>query len=213
MTYAELKSSIQNYLQNSETTFVNDLPTIIKQAEGRILNMVRLPVFRKAVQGNLTDGNPYLETPSDFLDTFDITVISSNSHTNLLRTDVTFIREAYPNPTVKGTPKHYSLFDENTFIVGPTPDADYTSELHYFYRPASITAGTDSGTTWLSTNATNALLYGSIVEAYTYMKGEPDLMNLYNDRYDKALARLKVLAEGRNTTDTYIDSTLQIPVS
>ena len=213
MTYAQLKSAIQNYLQNSETNFVNDLPTIIKQAEERILKMVRLPVFRKAVRGTLTDGNPYLATPSDFLDTFDITIISSNSHSNLLRTDVTFIREAYPNPTVKGTPKHYSLFDENTYIIGPTPDADYTSELHYFYRPTSITAGSDSDSTLLSTNASNALLYGSLVEAYTYMKGEPDLMNLYNDRYEKALARLKVLAEGRNTTDTYKDSTLQIPVS
>ena len=212
MTYAELKTAIQDYLQNTETTFVNDLPTIIKQAEERILKMVRLPVFRKAVQGSLTDGNPYLATPTDFLDTLDITIISSNSHTNLLRTDVTFIREAYPNPTVKGTPKHYSLFDNDTFIVGPTPDADYTSELHYTYRPTSITAGSDSDSTWLSTNASNALLYGSLVEAYTFMKGEVDLLKLYNDRYIEALQTLKNLGEAKQVAEEYRYDKIRHPV-
>jgi len=213
MTYAELQTAIKDYLQNTETNFVTDLPTIIKQAEERILKMIRLPVFRKNVQGSLTDGNQYLATPSDFMDSFSVATISSNTYNYLIRTDVSFIREAYPTTTTKAAPKHYALFDDNTFIVGPTPDADYTAELHYFYRPASITAGADSGTTWLSTNATNALLYGCLLEGYTYMKGEPEMMNLYNQRYQDSLGRLKVLGEGRNTTDTYREGSFQVPVT
>jgi len=213
MTYAELQTAIKDYLQNTETNFVTDLPTIIKQAEERILKMIRLPVFRKNVQGSLTDGNQYLATPSDFMDSFSVATISSNTYNYLIRTDVSFIREAYPTTTTKAAPKHYALFDDDTFIVGPTPDADYTAELHYFYRPASITAGADSGTTWLSTNATNALLYGCLLEGYTYMKGEPEMMNLYNQRYQDSLGRLKVLGEGRNTTDTYKEGSFQVPVT
>jgi len=213
MTYAELQTAIKDYLQNTETNFVTDLPTIIKQAEERILKMIRLPVFRKNVQGSLTDGNQYLATPSDFMDSFSVATISSNTYNYLIRTDVSFIREAYPTTTTKAAPKHYALFDDDTFIVGPTPDADYTAELHYFYRPNSITAGADSGTTWLSTNATNALLYGCLLEGYTYMKGEPEMMNLYNQRYQDALGRLKVLGEGRNTTDTYREGSFQVPVT
>ena len=213
MTYAELQTAIKDYLQNTETNFVTDLPTIIKQAEERILKMIRLPVFRKNVQGSLTDGNQYLATPSDFMDSFSVATISSNTYNYLIRTDVSFIREAYPTTTTKAAPKHYALFDDNTFIVGPTPDADYTAELHYFYRPASITAGADSGTTWLSTNATNALLYGCLLEGYTYMKGESEMMNLYNQRYQDSLGRLKVLGEGRNTTDTYREGSFQVPVT
>ena len=209
MTYAELKES----LQNSETTFVADLPTIIKQAEERILKLVRLPVFRRNVQGNLTTGNQYLGTPSDFMDTFSIATITSDTYNYLIRTDVSFIREAYPTTTTTSAPKHYALFDDSTYIVGPTPNSDYTTELHYFYRPASITSAGESGTTWLSTNATNALLYGCLVEGYTYMKGEADLMNLYNQRYQEALGRLKVLGEGRNTTDTYREGSFQVPVT
>ena len=166
MTYSELKSLIQNYLQNTETTFVSDLPNLIKQAEERILKTVNLPVFKKNVSGTLTTGNQYLSTPSDFLDNFSLSYTNTNAQTFLLYKDVNFIREAYPNATTTGTPKHYALFDDTTFIVGPTPSSDFVVELHYFYRPASITAGTDSGTTWLSTNAINALLYGTLLESY-----------------------------------------------
>jgi|TARA_R100000084_G_scaffold105210_1_gene62457 hypothetical protein len=210
MTYAELKSAIQNYLQNSETQFVSDLPTIIKQAETRILKTVKLPVFRKNVSGTFTSGNEYLATPTDFLDNFSLSFTSSGSQTFLLFKDVNFIREAYPNSSTTGTPKHYALFDNSSFIIGPTPDSSYTVELHYFYSPASITAGADSGTTWLSTNAENALLYGSILEGYTYMKGEPDMMQLYEKRYDQALSRLKTLAEGENTVDQYRDDQYRV---
>ena len=210
MTYSELKSLIQNYLQNTETTFVNDLPKIIKQAEERILKTVRLPVFRKNVTGQLATGNKYLATPSDFLDNFSLAVINGSNQEFLYYKDVNFIREAYPNASTTGTPKHYGLFDDTSFIVGPTPDSNYSVELHYFYRPASITAGADSGTTWLATNAVNALLYGSLLESYVYMKGEPDVMNMYEKRFLEALGRLKSLAEGENTVDNYTEGAVRI---
>ena len=210
MTYSELKSLIQNYLQNTETTFVSDLPNLIKQAEERILKTINLPVFKKNVSGTLTTGNQYLSTPSDFLDNFSLSYTNTNAQTFLLYKDVNFIREAYPNATTTGTPKHYALFDNTTFIVGPTPSSDFVVELHYFYRPASITAGADSGTTWLSTNAINALLYGTLLESYVYMKGEPDLMAQYERRFLEALARLKNLGEGDNTVDTYRDDVVRV---
>tara|TARA_R100000479_G_scaffold167022_1_gene107175 strand:+ start:345 stop:986 length:642 start_codon:yes stop_codon:yes gene_type:complete len=210
MTYSELKSLIQNYLQNTETTFVSDLPNLIKQAEERILKTVNLPVFKKNVSGTLTTGNQYLSTPSDFLDNFSLSYTDTSAQTFLLYKDVNFIREAYPNATTTGTPKHYALFDDTTFIVGPTPSSDFVVELHYFYRPASITAGADSETTWLSTNAINALLYGTLLESYVYMKGEPDLMAQYERRFLEALARLKNLGEGDNTVDTYRDDVVRV---
>lgn len=209
MTYAELKSLIQNYLQNTETQFVSDLPSIIKQAEERILKTIQLPVFRKNVSGTLTSGNEYLSTPSDFLDNFSLSFTSSGSQTFLLFKDVNFIREAYPNASTTSVPKHYALFDDASFIVGPTPDSSYVVELHYFYKPTSITSGADSGTTWLSTNATNALLYGCLLEGYIYMKGEVDMLTVYNQRYNDAIARLKNLGEAENTTDQYRDDVLR----
>jgi len=210
MTFAELKSLIQNYLQNSETTFVSDLPSIIEQAEERILKTINLPLFRKNVTGTLTSGNEYLATPSDFLDNYSLSFTSSGSQNFLLYKDVNFIREAYPNSSTTGTPKHYALFDDTTFIIGPTPDSSYVVELHYLYRPTSITASGESGTTWLSTNAKNALLYGCLVEGYLYMKGEPDLMMKYEERFLQALARLKDLGEADNTIDNYRDDMYRI---
>ena len=210
MTYAELKSLIQNYLENTESTFVTDLPQIIQKAENRILRTVKLPVFRKNVSGTLTSGNEYLATPTDFLSNYSLSFTSSSKQTFLLFKDVNFIREAYPNRATTSAPKHYAIFDNSSFIVGPTPDSNYTVELHYFYSPDSITAGADSGTTWLSTNAKNTLLYGSILEGYTYMKGEPDLMALYEKRYEQALARLKELGEAENTRDQYRDDQYRI---
>ena len=209
MTYLELKNLVQNYLQNTETPFVSDLPNLIKQAEERILKTINLPVFRKNVSGTFTSGNQYLATPSDFLDNFSLSFTNSNEQTFLLYKDVNFIREAYPNSTTVGLPKHYALFDDTTFIVGPTPNNNFSVELHYFYRPASITDGADSGTTWLSTNAKNALLYGTLLESYVYMKGDPDMMSLYEKRFLEALVRLKNLGEGDNTVDTYRDDVVR----
>lgn len=209
MTYSELKSLIQNYLQNTESTFVSDIPNLIKQAEDRILQAVKLPDFRKNATGTLTLGNQYLSTPSDFLDNFSLSITNSDSQEFLLFKDVNFIREAYPNASTTSVPKHYALFDDASFIVGPTPDSSYVVELHYFYKPTSITAGADSGTTWLSTNATNALLYGCLLEGYIYMKGEVDMLTVYNQRYNDAIARLKNLGEAENTTDQYRDDVLR----
>jgi hypothetical protein len=210
MTYSELKSLIQDYLQNTETSFVSNINNVIKQAEERILKTVRLPNFRKNVEGTITSGNKYLATPTDFLDNFSLSITNSDEQSFLLFKDVNFIREAYPNASTTGIPKHYSLFDDTTFIVGPTPNANFTAELHYFYRPASLTAGADSGTTWLSTNARNALLYGSLIEGYMYMKGDADLMNQYEKRYLESMSRLKVLGEGYNTVDTYRDDAVRV---
>ena len=210
MTYLELKSLIQDYLQNTETSFVSNINNVIKQAEERILKTVKLPVFRKNVSGNLSSGSEYLATPTDFLDNFSLSITNSSEQSFLLFKDVNFIREAYPNASTTGIPKHYALFDDSTFIVGPTHNAAFTVELHYFYRPASITAGADSGTTWLSTNARNALLYASLIEGYMYMKGDMDLMNQYEKRYMESISRLKTLGEGDNTVDTYRDDVVRV---
>ena len=200
-TFTTLKTAIQDYTQNSETTFVNNLPIIIKQAEDRILKSIQLPDFRKNVTGTLTDGNQYLSTPCDFLAPYSLAIDNSGSE-YLVFKDVNFIREAYPVTSTEGIPKYYAIFDSNTFIVGPTPNANLSAELHYFYKPQSITESSD-GTSWLGTNAESSLLYGSLYEAYTFMKGEPDIMQLYATRYQEALKELKELGEGYDTTDNY----------
>ena len=200
-TFTTLKNAIQDYLETTETTFVNNLSIIITQAEDRILNSVQLPDFRKNVTGTTTDGTPYLTMPSDFLAPYSLAVDNSG-YEYLLFKDVNFIREAYPAATTEGGPKYYAVFDENTFILGPTPSSNLTAELHYFYKPESITASSD-GTSWLGTNAESALLYGSLVEAYTFLKGDADMLNIYMTRYNEALADLKNIGEGYDTTDSY----------
>ena len=200
-TYTTLKNAIQDYLETTETTFVNNLPVIIKQAEDRILKSTQLPDFRKNVTGSTTDGNAYLSMPSDFLAPYSLAVDNSG-YEFLIFKEVSFIRESYPVATTEGIPKYYAVFDENTFILGPTPNANLTAELHYFYKPESITASSD-GTSWLGTNAESTLLYGSLVEAYTFLKGDADMLNLYVSRYEDALGKLKVLGEGYDTTDSY----------
>ena len=203
MTYGELKNLIQNYLQNSETSFTTYLPDIIKQAEDRILENVQLPVFRKNQVGSLSSSNQDLGIPTDFLAPYSLSFTNSSNQTFLINKDVNWIRELYPNASTTGEPEYYAIFDNDYFIVAPTPDSAYNVELHYFYRPASITAGSDSGTTWLSTNAPSALLYACLLEGYVYMKGEQDMMSVYNTRYESALGRLKVLGEGRDRNDAY----------
>ena len=201
LTFTTLKNAIIDYLETTETTFVNNLSIIITQAEDRILNSVQLPDFRKNVTGTTTDGTPYLTMPSDFLAPYSLAVDNSG-YEYLLFKDVNFIREAYPAATTEGVPKYYAVFDENTFILGPTPSSNLTAELHYFYKPESITASSD-GTSWLGTNAESALLYGSLVEAYTFLKGDADMLNIYMTRYNEALADLKNIGEGYDTTDSY----------
>tara|TARA_Y100000114_G_scaffold44418_1_gene40025 strand:+ start:9139 stop:9780 length:642 start_codon:yes stop_codon:yes gene_type:complete len=207
-TFTTLKQAIQDYLETDETTFVNNLPTIIKQAENRILKSVQLPNFRKNVTGTATGSSQYLATPSDFLFTYSLAVDNSG-YEYLLFKDVNFIREAFPSASTTGVPKYYALFDDTTFILGPTPSSGFTFELHYFYQPQSITETSD-GTSWLGTNAESAILYGSILEAYVFLKGEPDLMQLYSARYDSALADLKKLGEGYSTTDGYRSGSVRV---
>ena len=201
-TLATLKTAVQNYCETSETTFVSTLPTFIKEAEERILKNVEMPVFRKNQTGTLGSGNTYLSTPDDFLSSYSLAVISSSVYSYLLFKHVSFIRDYTPNASTTGLPKYYALFDDNTFILGPTPDSTYTVELHYKYRPASLTAGADSGTTWISDNAPDALLYGTLVEAATFLKA-PEEIPLYQQRVDMALQSLKRLGEGYGARDEY----------
>ena len=211
-TFTTLKSAIQDYTQNTETSFVSNLPTFIVQAEDRIIKSVELPNFRKNVTGTFTASNQYLATPSDYLYPYSLAVLDSDSnYSYLLNTDVSFMREAYPLVSTTGTPKHYAQFDDTTFIVGPTPNSNFTTELHYFYVPQSITVSSD-GTTWLGTNAPEVLLYASLLEAYTFMKGEPDLMMNYEKRFQEALQRLTLESDGYNRKDAYRDGQRKINV-
>lgn len=202
-TLATLKTAIQDYTDNSETVFVSQLNNFIKAAEEKILKSVDLDYFRKNVTSALTSSDQFLTVPNDYLASFSLQITTSGSESFLLQKDVNFLREYTPASSTTGLPKYYARFDENNFILAPTPDSNYTIELHYFYRPASLTAGADSGTTWISTNAPFALLYGSLVEAYTFMKGEPDVIQNYNGLYGQYLERVKDLGEARENTDGY----------
>jgi len=203
-TYDQLKQAIQDYTENTETTFVNNLDIFIKNAEERILKNVQLTLFRKNATANLTASNKYLVAPSDYLAPFSLSFTDGSSDKIFLEyKDVNFIQEFTPNPATTGSPRYYALFDVDNFIIGPTPDSSYAVELHYFYRPASLTVGADDGTTWLSTNAEVALLYGSLVEAYTYMKGEADIMQDYDKRFTEAVISLKNFGEAKEVTDAY----------
>ena len=202
-TYAQLKTAIQDYTENSESSFVTHLPDFIRAAEDRIFKLVDLEVFRKNATSTLTSSDPYLSVPTDYLSAFSLSLTNGSSKEFLLQKDVNYLQEYNPNPATTGTPKYYAFFDIDNFILAPTPDSNYAVELHYYYRPASLTAGADGGTTWLSENAPNALLYGSLVEAYIYMKGEQDMLGMYEKQFQEALSRVKDLAEARENSDAY----------
>jgi len=217
MTYTELVAALEAYAENYDTStggFVDNIPVFVQNAEQRIYNSVQLPSLRKNVTGTLTANNKYLSAPLDYLATYSIAVIqnygtATEEYTYLLNKDVNFIRESYPTPADTGLPKYYALFgaqytltNELSFIVGPTPDSGYTVELHYFYYPQSIVT---AGTTWLGDNFDSVLLYGSLLEAGTFMKSDPDVMNVYKGRYDEALALLKRLGDGLERGDAYRD--------
>jgi len=202
-TLATLKTAIQDYVDNSETTFVNNLNNFIKGAENKIFETVDLEIFRKNVTSTLTSSDQFLTVPSDYLASFSLQITTSGSESFLLPKDVNFLREYTPAATTTGLPKYYARFDQNNFMLAPTPNSNYTIELHYYYRPTSLTAGSDSGTTWLSTNAPFTLLYGSIVESYAFMKGEADTIANYTNLFMASLQRLKDLGEARENTDGY----------
>ena len=210
MTYTELVAAIEAYTQNHEPDFVANIPVFIRQAEERIYNTVQFPALRRNVTGFTSTNNKYLSCPNDFLAVYSIAVVdNAGAYEYLLNKDVNFIRQAYPTPTAVGFPKYYALFgpsfsnsDELSFILGPTPDTRYTVELHYFFYPESITT-TEDGRTWLGDNFDPVLLYGSLVEAYTFMKGEADMVALYNQKYTEALAMAKRLGDGMERQDAY----------
>ena len=212
MNYTQLVIQIQDYTENQFTT--TDINTFIKQAEQRIYNSVQLPAIRKNVVGNLTAGNKYLDMPDDWLSTFSLAVINNaNEYSYLLNKDVNFIRQSFPDTDSDfyGQPQYYAIFDNKAFIVGPTPDANYIVELHYYYYPESITTA-PLGQTWLGDHFDSVLLYGSLLEAYTYMKGEQDVLNQYQKRYDEALLLLKQLGDGKDRQDAYRSGQVRYPV-
>ena len=210
MNYAQLVAAIQSYTENQYTT--TDINTFIQNAEQRIYNTVQLPDLRKNVTGNMTGGNKYFSLPSDWLSTFSIAVINDdNEYTYLLNKDVNFIREAFPDTDSDfyGVPQYYAIFDDTTMLLGPTPDANYNSELHYYYYPESIVT---AGNTWLGNNFDTALLYGALLEAAAFLKEEPDTVAMYTARYNEAMQLLQNLGEGKNRRDAYRSGQERIPV-
>ena len=224
MNYVQLFETIKGYVENDfpdtawggpagstvTLTSKEQIDTFIQQAEQRIFNAVQLLDLRKNVTGSCTTGNKYLSVPTDWLANFSLAVIDAlGNYEYLLNKDVNYIRAAFPNPNDTGQPTHYAYFDENSYILGPTPNANYSVELHYFYYPPSIVT---SGTSWLGDNFDSALLYGSLLEAYTFMKGEADIIAGYQKRYDEAMDMLKQLGEGKNRTDMYRSGQARYPV-
>jgi hypothetical protein len=226
MNYSQLFETIKGYVENDfpSTTWTDSagtgtvvftqkeqIDTFIQQAEQRIYNTIQFPAIRKNSTGTTTSGNKYLQQPSDFLYTYSLAVIDpvTGIYEYLLNKDVNFIREAFPYPAVTGKPTHYAYFDDNTFILGPTPDIAYQMELHYGYYPTSIVT---AGTTWLGNNMDSLLLYGSLLEAYTFMKGEQDVIVVYQKRYDEAFMMAKQLGDGKLRQDAYRDGQVRYPV-
>ena len=226
MNYSQLFETIKGYVENDfpSTTWTDSagtgtvvftqkeqIDTFIQQAEQRIYNTIQFPAIRKNMTGTTTAGNKYLQQPSDFLYTYSLAVIDpvTGIYEYLLNKDVNFIREAFPYPSVTGKPTHYAYFDANTFILGPTPNAAYQMELHYGYYPESIVT---AGTTWLGDNMDSLLLYGALIEAYTFMKGEQDIIVVYQKRYDEAFIMAKQLGDGKLRQDAYRDGQVRYPV-
>ena len=212
MNYTQLSQSIQDYCQSTETSFVANIPNFVQLAEERIYNSVQIPAIRKNVTGTMTNTFPYFQLPSDWLSTFSLAVIDpvTGEYEYLLNKDVNFIRAAYPPPNSTGKPKYYAIWDDNTMILGPTPDLAYTAEPHYYYYPPSIV---NVNTSWLGDNFESVLLYGSLREAYTYLKGEQDMMTYYEQKYQEALGLLKRLGDGLDRQDAYRSGQVRIQVT
>lgn len=213
MNYAQLQEAIIQYTENTETTFVDNIPNFVRNTETLINNTVQLPAFRKNVTGQTTAAFPYIDIPSDFLSVFSLAVASYaqdgttivGPYVYLLQKDVNYIREAFPYPatppsSATGQPKYYSIFSNDAFILGPTPDICYPLEMHYYAYPPSIV---DAGTSWVGTNFPNVLLWGSLVEAYIYTKGEPDLIQTYQQKFEESMAKLKMLGDGKDRQDNF----------
>lgn len=213
MNYSELAQALQDYLETTETSFVDNIPTFVRQAEQRIYRSVMIPELQKNVTGSMTAGSQYLARPTDFLSVFSLAVVDGDGNYNYLYDkDVNFIREAYPYPATSGIPKYYAQYNGSqpgstpgAFILGPTPDDNYSVELQYYYDPPSIV---ETSTSWLGDNAETALLYGSLVEAYSYLKGDQDMLQLYTTRYNEAMMQLFGV-ELRGNRDDYRDGEMR----
>lgn len=212
MNYATLNSLIQQYCESTEPSFVANIPTFVQLAEERVYNSVQIPAIRRNQIGTLTASNKYLTLPNDWLATFSLAVIDpiTTDQEFMLDKDVNFIRQSYPNPNDLGKPKYYAIFDDNTFILGPTPDQAYTVEMHYYAYPESIVT---ASTSWLGDNYENVLLYGSLREAYTYLKGEADMTANYEAKYQEAVQQLMRLGDGLNRRDSYRSGQVRLPVT
>ncbi len=212
MNYSQLVDLVKQYTQNEETSFVANIPVFVQLAEERIYNAVFIPAIRKNQIGTLTPSNKYLTLPADWLANFSLAVITpvTNAQSFLIDKDVNFIRECYPDPDDIGVPKYYAIFDKNTLILGPTPDSNYQVELHYYYYPQSIVT---ASTSWLGDNFETVLLYGTLREAYLYMKGEQDMIQYYEQKYQESLGLLKLLGEGKDRRDAFRSGLNRIPVT
>jgi hypothetical protein len=212
VNYSQLSTLIQDYVQSTETSFVANIPTFVQLAEERIYNSVQIPAIRKNSTATMSIGNKYMSLPSDWLSTFSLAVFnpSNNEYTYLLNKDVNYIRQAYPDADDTGLPKYYAIWDDNTMILGPAPDLAYTAELHYYYYPTSIVS---AGTSWVGDNFETVLLYGSLREAYIYLKGEQDMMQYYEQKYQEAIQQLMRLGDGLNRQDAYRSGQARMPVT
>lgn len=212
MNYSALVTLIQDYCESTESSFVSNIPTFVQLAEERIYNSVQIPAIRKNVTGTMTINLQYFQLPSDWLSTFSLAVIdpTTGDYEYLLNKDVNFIRASYPPPNSTGKPKYYAIWNNTSMILGPTPDLAYTAELHYYYYPASIVT---AGTSWVGDNFETVLLYGSLREAYTYLKGEQDMMQYYDQKYQEAVAQLKRLGDGLDRQDAYRSGQVRVQVT
>jgi hypothetical protein len=212
MNYTELVAAICSYAENYEQDFVANIPLFVQQTEQRVFNTTQMPAIRSNKTNFVTQANKYLTLPTDYLATFSLAVINPDTQTQdfLLHKDVNFIREAYPNPNTTGTPKHYAQFDEDTFILGPSPDRRYQVELHYYAYPESIVT---AETSWLGENFDSVLLYGALVEAAVFMRQEQDMVTYYKTQYDQALELLKILGDGKDRRDAYRSGQVRLPVN
>ena len=212
MNYSALVTLIQDYCESTESSFVSNIPTFVQLAEERIYNSVQIPAIRKNVTGTMTINLQYFQLPSDWLSTFSLAVIdpTTGDYEYLLNKDVNFIRASYPPPNSTGKPQYYAIWNNTSMILGPTPDLAYTAELHYYYYPASIVT---AGTSWVGDNFETVLLYGSLREAYTYLKGEQDMMQYYDQKYQEAVAQLKRLGDGLDRQDAYRSGQVRVQVT
>lgn len=208
MNYASLVAAVKEYLETDETTFNTYIDQFIKSTEEDLYRKVQLPVARKNSTSTMTASNQYLSAPTDFLSVYEMAVINGTTHTNLIRKDVSYVREAYPDASTTGVPKYYAQFDHNTFLLGPTPGSNYGVELHYYYKPASIVS---ASTTWLGDNAENAMLWGTVMNGYVFLKGSPDLVQVYKGLYDEAVQNLSMLGEGLSMKDANRHGQRRIP--